>query len=238
MKLTCLATGSSGNCYTLTSAAGETLILDCGVPIKDIKRGLDWNIKCVAGCIVTHEHKDHSLSFYSIRRMGIKVFTPYEDLDRIEADENVMLTEKIGGFTIKAFQVPHNGTRNCGFLIYADGQKILYLTDLEYCPYSFKNTKVNQMLIECNYIKDMINTDLPNYIHKVRGHCELETTKGIVATNNSEALQNVILCHMGVETCDNDRIIAEVQKIAPQANIDVAEAGKSWILRKGDECPF
>lgn len=22
------------------------------------------------------------------------------------------------------------------------------------------------------------------------------------------------------------------------ANVDVAEQGKSWILRKGDECPF
>ena len=33
MKLKCIATGSSGNCYLLTSDSGETLILDCGIPI-------------------------------------------------------------------------------------------------------------------------------------------------------------------------------------------------------------
>ena len=51
MKLKCIATGSSGNCYTLTSYSGETLILDCGIPIKDIKKGLNWNVKDVVGML-------------------------------------------------------------------------------------------------------------------------------------------------------------------------------------------
>ena len=51
MKLKCIATGSSGNCYTQTSIRGETLILDCGIPIKEIKKGLDWNIKDVVGVL-------------------------------------------------------------------------------------------------------------------------------------------------------------------------------------------
>lgn len=56
MKLTCLGTGSSGNCYTLTSNSGETLILDCGVPIKEIKKGLNWDIRGIQGVIITHAH--------------------------------------------------------------------------------------------------------------------------------------------------------------------------------------
>lgn len=60
MKLKCIATGSSGNCYLLTSNSGETLILDCGIPIKEIKKGLDWNIKDVVGVLCTHKHLDHS----------------------------------------------------------------------------------------------------------------------------------------------------------------------------------
>ena len=56
MKLKCIATGSTGNCYILTSNGGETLILDCGVPIKDIKKGLDLNIRSVSGVIVSHSH--------------------------------------------------------------------------------------------------------------------------------------------------------------------------------------
>ena len=56
MKLKCIATGSSGNCYTLTANNGETLILDCGIPIKEIKKGLNWNIRGVKGVIISHTH--------------------------------------------------------------------------------------------------------------------------------------------------------------------------------------
>ena len=56
MKLKCIATGSSGNCYTLTSNGGETLILDCGIPIKEIKKGLNGNIRGIKGMIISHAH--------------------------------------------------------------------------------------------------------------------------------------------------------------------------------------
>lgn len=237
MILKTISTGSIGNCYLLQSDNKETLILDCGVPIKDIQRGLNWDITNVVGCVVSHTHGDHNKSVKDLRNLGIKVFTPYEDLERLQADNNVMLVEKMGGFDITAFQVPHNGTRNCGFLIRVDGQKILYLTDLEYCPYSFNKQHIDHMLIECNYIKDMVDTDIPNYVHKVRGHCELGTTKGIVEINNSDDLRTIILCHMGVDTCDNDKIIAEVAKIAPQANVMCAKANTEVELR-ASSCPF
>ena len=56
MTLKCINSGSSGNCYTLTSDSGETLILDCGIPIKEIKKGLNWNIRGIQGVIITHAH--------------------------------------------------------------------------------------------------------------------------------------------------------------------------------------
>ena len=56
MTLKVIGSGSSGNCYTLTSNSGETLILDCGIPIKEIKKGLDWNIRGIRGMIISHAH--------------------------------------------------------------------------------------------------------------------------------------------------------------------------------------
>ena len=55
MKLKVLATGSNGNCYLLKSEK-ETLILDCGIPIKEIKRGLNFYLRRVSGVVVTHSH--------------------------------------------------------------------------------------------------------------------------------------------------------------------------------------
>lgn len=162
--------------------------------------------------------------------MGIPVWKPYEE-------ENPKM-QKYGSFTIQCFQLPHNGTTNYGFYIKADGQKLLYMTDMEYCPYNFAKQAVNHMLIECNYIADMVDRDIPNYEHKILGHCELETCKQIVETNKSDALQNVILCHTAKETCDKDRIIAKIKKIVPSANVSVAQGGMEWDLWKGDEPPF
>ena len=57
MKLTCLGTGSiNGNCYLLQADNRETLILDCGIGIKEIKKGLNWDIRSVSGVIVSHAH--------------------------------------------------------------------------------------------------------------------------------------------------------------------------------------
>ena len=56
MKLKCIATASTGNCYAITSKSWETLILDCGIPIKEIKKGLDWNIRGIKGMIISHAH--------------------------------------------------------------------------------------------------------------------------------------------------------------------------------------
>ena len=56
MRLKTVATGSSGNCHLLVSDNRETMVLDCGIPMKEIKRGLGWNIRRVSGVIVSHSH--------------------------------------------------------------------------------------------------------------------------------------------------------------------------------------
>lgn len=56
MKLKCLGSSSAGNCYLLTSDSEETLILDCGIPIKEIKKGLNWKIRGIRGMIISHAH--------------------------------------------------------------------------------------------------------------------------------------------------------------------------------------
>ena len=222
MILHCLASGSSGNCYLLENE-NETLILDCGIYIQKIKKGLDWDISRVAGVCVTHSHTDHSKSVKNFEDMGINVFKPYES-------EMKRQVRTYGGFVIKSFDLPHNGTENRGFLIEVEGQKILYLTDFEYCPYVFKKQEVNHIMIECNYQQELVDRDLPQYVHKICGHCSLDTCKSFIQSNKTNALRTVILCHLGAETTIAEECIAEVQKVAGLANVGIAEKGKCWEL--------
>lgn len=55
MKLICCGSGSLGNTYLLVSEDG-TLVLDAGVPFREVKVALGFNIRQIVGAVVTHEH--------------------------------------------------------------------------------------------------------------------------------------------------------------------------------------
>lgn len=242
MKIKCLGSGSSGNCYALVADDGETILLDAGIPIIDIKRGLGWNVKNVVGAVVTHHHKDHSLSVSDLEHMGIPVFKPYESLEPMEIG---FTGGKIMAFDLSTLDGKWTHTNadgtECpcyGFLItHPEMGKLLYITDTEFCKWRFADVK--HILISCNYQKKYIDDEnVAKRNHVFRGHMELGTVKDFVMANKTDSLQNVILCHLSRDNADPSECVAEVKKIAPMANVDVAQGGKEWILRNGKECPF
>lgn len=225
-----LGTGSSGNCYLLNTEK-ETLILDCGLPIAEIKKGLNFDISRVVGVVVSHSHKDHSLAVDDFRNMGMPIFAPYE-YGYIKSRKCLM-----GSFVITSFDLPHNNVWNSGFLIQVNGQKILYMTDFEYCRFRFANTRIDHILVECNYQTELIDEDLPNFEHKVRGHCSLKTCKEFVEENATDNLKTVLLLHMGGDTCNPKECVSEVRKVAGNAIVDYARKGLEIELRES-WCPF
>ena len=242
MRLKCLGSSSAGNCYLLTSDSGETLILDCGIPIKEIKKGLDWNIKDVVGVLCTHKHLDHSKSVNDFKAMGIPICKPYETLLMNQFLANSYFTVRAFDLTTVDGRWTHtnaDGTEcPCyGFLItHKEMGKLLYITDTELIKWRFKD--INHILLGVNYDKDLVDTDNPKANHVFRGHLSIDTACDFVKANDSDSLQNVIMCHLSSENSDSDSFIAKMKNAVNGANVDVAEQGKSWILRKGDECPF
>lgn len=205
MNIFCVGTGSSGNCYLLNNE-NETLILDCGVNIRKIKKSLNWDISRVVAVLCSHVHSDHSKAVKDFENMRIKVWKPY-------CETNLTDRMKFDGFSVQCFPLPHNGTANFGFYINADGQKILYLTDYKYCRFNFKSLQVNHIVCECNYQQELVSRDLANYEHKIKGHSSLEYCKRFISDNKTNALRTVILCHMGAETTIAEECLAEVQNV-------------------------
>lgn len=242
MKLKCLGSSSAGNCYLLTSNSGETLILDCGIPIKEIKKGLDWNIKGIMGVLCTHKHLDHSKSLNDFKSMGIPILAPYLG--------DSCKSMNMGGFTVKPFDLTtiggnwtHTNANGepCpiyGFLItHKEMGRMLYITDCEVVKWKFKD--INHILLGVNYDKDLIDRDNTGKAnHVFRGHLSIDTACDFVKANYSDSLQNVIMCHLSSENADSDSFIEKMKKVAGNANVDVAAAGKSWDLKNPSECPF
>ena len=230
MNMRCIGSSSAGNCYIL-AYDNEILILDCGFPIKQIKQGLNFNLQGIKGIIVTHGHKDHSLSADYFKQMGFDVWQPY-------LDEHKLQRRCFGGFKVCSFDVPHDDEPCVGYLIERpNGERLLYATDFEYIKYSFRKIQIQHALIECNYCKDLVEMDTENRSHVLRGHAEMQTTLSIVK-DNKDSLQTVILCHLSTKNANAEEMVAEVQKIVPGANVCVAERGLEILLRNKNECPF
>lgn len=229
LKLKTLRTGSVGNCYLLTTEK-ETLILDCGIGIKDIKRGLDYDLSKIKGVIVTHSHADHVKSAEDFKAMGFEVWQPYLS--------NKRQMEKFGSFTVQAFKVPHDDTECYGFYIKVGGHKIVYATDYEYIPVSFKKLGINHLIIECNYQKELVNAEAENRNHVLKGHAELQTVLDIVNDNNSNDLRTVLICHLSNENSQPEEMVEAIKEIVPiDVTVDYARKGLVTELRES-RCPF
>ena len=90
MKLEILASGSSGNCYLLENET-ELLILEAGIPFRRIQEGINFNVGKAVGCLVTHEHKDHSKSIMDILKNGINVYTSKGTIEALGMEESYRL---------------------------------------------------------------------------------------------------------------------------------------------------
>ena len=217
MKIKILASGSSGNSYVLMHEE-KKLVIEAGIPIKEIKKGIDFDLANLEGVICSHSHKDHSMSMEKFANMGVRTYRPY----LIDRD---ILKTVIGPFTVTSFPVPHNGTPNRGFIISTKDEKICFITDAEFCPFNLRKENITAMLVECNYQEDMLSEN-SHISHTVLGHMELSTCRDFVAQNAADALKTVILIHASESGCLNKgNAVKVVQEVVPKARVFMATKG-------------
>ena len=148
---------------------------------------------------------------------GIPVLAPYHC--------DIMLKSvRCGNYFVYSFELPHNGVKNYGFYIQHKDWNMVYMTDFEYCKYTFSKYHLNAMLIECNHTK--ADDEAANYAHVVLGHASLYVTKEFVRVNATEDLTNVILCHLSDTNADPQLIQEQIESVVPpMTKVDIAEKG-------------
>ncbi|MCC0744933.1 MBL fold metallo-hydrolase [Clostridioides sp. ZZV14-6044] len=219
MKIKVLGSSSKGNCYLL-QLENETLILECGVSYKEILKGLDFNLERVVGCLVTHEHKDHSKSIVELTNNGIDVYSSKGTLEALKIENHrtkIIESEKlfkVGNFKTMPFRTKHDAVEPIGFLInHKEIGDLLFITDSYYCEYNFKN--LNHIMIECNYSKDLLDSNkdkiyLRNRI--VKSHFELSNVINFLNANDLSNIKTITLLHLSEENSNKDLFIKEIEK--------------------------
>ena len=239
MVVKTINSGSKGNGYALISGE-DVLLLECGVPAKDMLKTIDYQTSKVSGCMVSHVHKDHVGYIKQYMQYGIKIYTS----DEVETDIETVMGEKtvglqrmrryqIGSFSVIPFRVPHGETECDGWLIDSPDGRILFITDAEYCPYDFSKMEINYGLIECNYSEDYISReeDGAKFSHVLTGHMELQTCKRLIQSINSKSLRSIGLIHLSAGNGNPQRFKDEIRSMV-DSDVNV------WIAEKRAEKEF
>ena len=213
----CLASGSSGNSWILDDGE-EILLLECGIPMKDVKIGINFQIGRVVGCAVTHSHVDHAKYITQYEGCGLQVYKPYEAVGDIGY-------ARFGSFFIQSFPLVHD-VPCFGFLISNPKMgRILFATDTEYIRYRFRN--LNYVIVEANYANELLDDDLDDTVkrhHVLRGHMELQTTIRFLKNNVDEHTRAVVLAHLSSDNANRDDFKT---KVATEVDCPV------WTAKKG-----
>lgn len=214
MKLMVIGSGSSGNGYLLTNET-ETLVIESGKRLLDVKKALNFQIREIVGAIDTHTHGDHHKYASEYELAGIPVWTPWKD-------DNLRQVKTFGGFTVKSFECIHD-VPCVGYLIehHDSGLKMLYATDTEYVKYTFKG--LTAALIEANYSDEYVNRDEAKFRHVLTGHMSIETSIECIKANMNDGLKNIILCHLSKDNSDPLAFKESVKAIVPDGvQVDIA----------------
>lgn len=194
---------------------------------------------------------DHSKSYKWLLENWIPIYTNDETAEGFEIVTGELLKgvpEKkwfqCGEFSIMPFYLPHTTKDketgkiipcpNYGYLVqHKEMGRLLYMTDMEFSPYSFKNLRVQHLLIEANYIEELVNREAENYRHRLQGHCSLDTCKGIVEANKTPDLRTVTLIHLSDMACDPDTVMREIKSVAGgRVEVNVAVPGLEVELKR------
>jgi len=222
LKLTCLGSGSAGNCYLLHNKT-ECLVIEAGIAFKEVKKALDFNISKIVGVVVSHEHGDHAKYLHEYIKVGIPVMAP--SMGHITG----ALSAISKPFAVRTFPLVHDAPCT-GFLIeHPEVGRLLFATDTEYIRYKFKN--LNHIMIECNYSKDLLRE---SYYEGLQDrikltHMELDTCKDFIRANESHDLRTVCLMHLSDRTSNETVFQKEVQELV-ECPVYMANKGMKYEL--------
>ena len=151
MKLIITGSSSAGNSYALRADSGEILLLEAGVPIKEVKRAIGYKTSKVLGCIASHVHQDHAKYIPDYIKAGISVSSNDEVAAKYLGVDTMYegITFQLGGFSVTPFLVEHD-VKNFGYLIRHEEMKTLFFaTDCYNLHQIIKGCRT--YLMECNY---------------------------------------------------------------------------------------
>jgi len=229
MKFIPISSSSKGNAYLLQADGVPPLLLEAGIPIKHLRTKLREHgviLSDLAGCLISHEHGDHSKAVKDLLRAGVDVWMSYGTSKAIEIEHHhrICLLLEAGSeitiasaWTVVPFALEHDAEDPIGFLIGHRDDRLLFIPDTSYVENRFQG--VTMIAVECNNIaeilsKNILEGHIPAIVGKRvrRNHMNLENLISMLKANDLSRCRAIYLMHLSDGNSDERRMIKEVQE--------------------------
>lgn len=218
LKITTLASGSTGNCAVI-SDGGTHILIDAGISARRITAGLralGVSPGQLSAVLVTHEHSDHvsALPVLAAKIAAPIYATPltcsaiYRKV-RCDAVRDLMCEQEvgsgvqIGSLWVESFSTPHDAADSVGYSIAGDDGRIVVCTDLGHVTGAVRGAVAGCDLLVCetNHDEDMVRAGpypyhLKRRILGDRGHLSNEAGADLAAWAVESGAKTVILAHL------------------------------------------
>lgn len=219
MDIKILASGSRGNAYIISDGT-TTLLLDAGIPFREIQKGCGFQTSSISGCLVTHRHGDHAKAIPKLLQRGIKV---YGNADVAEIHKGVRVLDPlqehtIGTFRILPFEAEHD-VPCYGYQVTSEetGEKLAYITDSAYSKYTF--TGLTHLMVEANYAQEILldnakSERMPLFLAErvIQTHMSIETLLELLRANDMSKVRQIYLLHLSDGNSDAEDFRRQVQQ--------------------------
>ncbi len=219
IQIEVLASSSKGNCYHVTD--GKTsLLLECGLPIKQIRQKLNYQLSDVSGCLITHEHSDHSKAVRDIKA-GMNCFMSQGTKDALNVSGHRIhvikagTRFKIGTWDILPLKTWHDSAEPLAFYMISPKGRLVFITDTAKFPYQLPG--LTHIMVESNYSLELLeqNELLPAETKSriVNTHMSLEDTKKFLLSNDMSQVRGIWLLHLSDDNSDAAMFKRSIQEI-------------------------
>lgn len=222
MRISTVASGSSGNCIYVGSDHTHVLV-DAGISKKRIEEGLnksDIKLSEIQGILITHEHIDHiqglgvisrkyeipiyatADTVYEISKNKKLGYIPTELFVNVTADENFT----IGDLEICPFKISHDAVSPVAYRINHENKSAAVATDMgKYDDYILCHLKnLDAIVIEANHDVNMLLAGpYPYYLKQRilsdRGHLSNEMSGRLINSILHDEIKHIFLGHLSKE---------------------------------------
>jgi len=233
MDIKALASSSRGNAYIIDNGTNPVL-LECGLKVKALREKADYKLTSMAGCLLSHEHSDHSRSAAAIMDLGVDLYTGKGTADKlglqghrlhiIEAERTFQLAD----WEITPFALDHNAAEPLGFLMESKGEKLLWASDT--CRVNYNVEGLNYIMLDANYRRQYAwdnyqQGNLNGYLVRLLKdtHMEIEDVKRYFQRTDLSAVKEIWLLHLSEKNADPEEFKREIQLVTGKQVI-LAEA--------------